>query len=68
MHKIYINKNEIIVSDHQYENEHDMNINVHVVGAHKMSQITRVAWRDNNTVISTGQDSNVKQFKINAIA
>ncbi|XP_003744021.1 actin-interacting protein 1 [Galendromus occidentalis] len=32
--------------------------------AHPQSQITKIAWIDNNTVVSTGQDSNVKLWDI----
>lgn len=35
-----------------------------VKGAHPMSQVTRVNWVDNNTLVSTGQDSCVRQWNI----
>lgn len=36
-----------------------------IKGAHKMSQVNRVLWLNDNVVISVGQDSNVKQWNIN---
>lgn len=38
----------------------------HIVikNAHPQSQITRIMWLDNNTVISTGQDCNVKIWEL----
>lgn len=35
--------------------------------AHPQSQITRLIWLDNNTVISTGQDCNTKVWHVETI-
>lgn len=35
--------------------------------AHPQSQITRLVWLDNNTVISTGQDCNTKVWHVETI-
>ncbi|XP_006819809.1 actin-interacting protein 1-like [Saccoglossus kowalevskii] len=35
-----------------------------IKGAHKMSQITSLAWLNDNTVVSTGQDSCIKQWTL----
>ncbi|ESO04710.1 hypothetical protein HELRODRAFT_156976 [Helobdella robusta] len=35
-----------------------------IKGAHPQSQVTRVEWVDNNTLLSVGQDSCVKQWSI----
>lgn len=32
--------------------------------AHPQSQITRLGWLDNNTLVSAGQDSNIKIWDI----
>jgi len=39
-------------------------------GAHPMSQVTRVEWLDNETVVTSGHDSCIKQwlFKLNWIS
>jgi len=38
-----------------------------VLGAHPMSQVTRVDWLDNETLVTSGHDSCIKQwrFKLN---
>jgi len=38
-----------------------------VAGAHPMSQVTRVDWLDNETLVTAGHDSCIKQwhFKLN---
>lgn len=38
-----------------------------IKNAHPQSQITRLVWLDNETVISTGQDCNTKVWKVEAI-
>uniref|UniRef100_U5EL22 Actin-interacting protein 1 n=1 Tax=Corethrella appendiculata TaxID=1370023 RepID=U5EL22_9DIPT len=38
-----------------------------IKNAHPQSQITRLVWLDNETIISTGQDCNTKIWKIEAI-
>lgn len=38
-----------------------------IKNAHPQSQITRLVWLDNETVISTGQDCNTKVWNIEAI-
>ncbi|KAH8397189.1 hypothetical protein KR215_010295 [Drosophila sulfurigaster] len=38
-----------------------------IKNAHPQSQITRVVWLDNNTVISTGQDCNTKVWHVETI-
>ncbi|XP_034656301.1 actin-interacting protein 1 [Drosophila subobscura] len=38
-----------------------------IKNAHPQSQITRLVWLDNNTVISTGQDCNVKVWHVETI-
>lgn len=35
--------------------------------AHPQSQITRLVWLDNETLISTGQDCNTKVWQVEAI-
>lgn len=35
-----------------------------IKGAHKMSQVNRVLWLNDNVVVSVGQDSNLKQWTI----
>lgn len=34
------------------------------IDAHPQSQITRVGWLNNNTLVSAGQDSNIKIWDI----
>jgi len=36
-----------------------------ITEAHPQSQITRIEWLDANTLISTGQDANVKIWTVN---
>ncbi|XP_055903622.1 actin-interacting protein 1 [Eupeodes corollae] len=38
-----------------------------IKNAHPQSQITRLVWLDNNTVISTGQDCNTKVWEVETI-
>lgn len=38
-----------------------------LLDAHPQSQITRLVWLDNNTVISTGQDCNTKVWHVETI-
>ncbi|XP_070539814.1 WD repeat-containing protein 1-like [Ptychodera flava] len=45
-------------------NIEDADTRLKIKGAHPMSQITSVGWLDDNTVISTGQDSCVKLWTI----
>ncbi|XP_013783916.1 actin-interacting protein 1-like, partial [Limulus polyphemus] len=40
------------------------NKHINIKKAHPQSQITRVAFLDNNTLVSTGQDSNIKIWEI----
>jgi len=44
--------------------------NKHLIikNAHPQSQITRLAWLDNNTLVSTGQDCNTKLWEIDDIS
>ncbi|OXA52969.1 actin-interacting protein 1 [Folsomia candida] len=35
-----------------------------IKNAHPQSQITRLAWLDNNSIVSTGQDANVKIWEV----
>lgn len=51
----------IMVWDMEKTGEHPLVIK----GAHAMSSINGIAWLTNDTFLSIGQDSNVKQWKIN---
>lgn len=37
---------------------------INIKKAHPQSQITKVCWLDNNTIVSTGQDSNIKVWEV----
>lgn len=41
-------------------------LNSSLIDAHPQSQITRLVWLDNETVISTGQDCNTKVWNVEA--
>ncbi|GAB1607841.1 actin-interacting protein 1-like [Argonauta hians] len=45
-------------------NIHDAFSSINIKGAHRLSQVNRVSWLDDNTVVSVGQDSNLKQWTI----
>jgi len=42
-------------------------INTHISDAHPQSQITRLVWLDEETLISVGQDCNTKIWRIEKI-
>lgn len=35
-----------------------------ILGAHPMSQVTGISWVDNNTLLSVGQDSCLRQWQV----
>lgn len=51
----------INVYDLQHSGEHPLVFR----GAHQMSAINQIAWLSDSTLITVGQDSNVKQWKVN---
>lgn len=47
-----------------WSTQHPMK-HINIKKAHPQSQITRLAWLDNSTIVSAGQDSNVKIWEVN---